>query len=646
MLQWLRDNLKSLSWTLWLVIAAFVIFYIPDLLNQSGAASAPATVGDQKITVDEFRRAYRTLEDNYRQYFGERFTPEMAKQLHLPMQALNQLVARKVLVAEARRLGLAVGDRELQRAILKAGFVDESGHFMGDARYAQAVHRMGFATPADFEESVREDLLVGKLQAVMSANLFIPDSEVEKSFREQVEKARIRYAQLPAGRFAAEVRIGDQDLATYYQERREEYRQPEKRVASYLLVDQFRLRPTIEVAAADVQAYYDQHPDEFKVEEQVHARHILLRVDDRRSDEEARAQLAAIRRRIEGGEDFAAVAREVSEDPGSKDRGGDLGFFGRGQMVPEFEQAAFDAQPGQLVGPIHSGLGYHLIEVLAHRQGGEKPFAEVEAQIRFRLQNDRAASEADARIKDLAAHLKQQTVTSDEPLAALAKDSDEVSFATTTPFARQEAISGLGRAPDFSAAAFSLSVGALSEPVKVPRGWAILRLDEVHEPAIPPLAEVEGRVRQALLREKEQALADAALTAARQRIEAGATFAAAVAPLGVEVAQSDEFGHGGTIQGLGANPGVVDAALAMAEGEVGGPVKTAQGAVLFQVAERKGWDAEEFARQRDQIRDNLERQELDRMLGAFIEERRRQPDVQVNTQQLKALGIVDTEATE
>lgn len=642
MLQWLRDNLKSLSWTLWLVIAAFIVFYIPDFLSPGGnvPGSALAAVGEETVSVEEFRRAYGMMEDNYRQMFGERFNADIAQQLRLPQQALEQVVARKILVSEAKRLGLVVTNRELQRAILDAGFVDESGRFMGDAAYARVVRRMGYASPAEFEEGLRGDLLVRKLQAVMAHNLYIPDSEVERAYREQVERASLRYVVLPAGRLGQELSVSDDELAAYYETHREEYRQPEKRVASYLLVDQFRLRSGIEIPPADVRAYYDDNPDEFTVEEQVRARHILLRVGDQRSDEEARSQLEAVRRRLEGGEDFGAVAQEVSGDPGSKDRGGELGFFGRGQMVPEFEEAAFSAQVGELVGPVRSAHGYHLIEVEERREGGLRPLPEVESQIRFRLQNERAAGVAESRIQELAGRIREEGITTGEGLRSLAEGSEELLFETTAAFARQEAVAGLGRSPEFSDTAFALEVGALSDPVKVPRGWAILRLAEIQEPRVPPLSEVEPQVRQALIREKQEELAVAHLQEARRRIEAGEPFEAVVAELDLEVQESGELGRGQSIEGLGASPAVTEAALEMEEGAVGGPVALPEGVVLFQVTERRRWDPAELAQQREPTRERLEQQELNRVLGSVIEERRRQADVTYNQALLESMGIL------
>jgi peptidyl-prolyl cis-trans isomerase D len=534
-------------------------------------------------------------------------------------------------------------------------FDDPSGRIVGSERYAQIVRRnLDYPSPAAFEASLREELLVQKLRAVLAANLYLPDSEVEASYRDEVERVSIRYLELPAARLAAEVSVAPEEVASYYEARREEYRRPEQRVVSYLLVDLARLRGGIEVPEADLRSYYDRHQEEFTQEEQVRARHILVNVDEERTEPEARSLLEAARRRVEAGEDFAAVARELSQDAATKDRGGDLGFFGRGSMVPEFEQAAFDAartlapeaSPSggitrQLVGPVRTSFGLHLLEVLGYRAGGLRPFAEASAQIRFRLQNERAQSQAESRAKALAERIGQEDRRSKEQLQALKEESTDLAFDTTPAFGQQDAVAGIGRVPEFNQAAFALETGGVSAPVKVSRGWAILHLDEVRQPRVPELAEVEPQVRRALAQQRQQELAMARLAAVRGEIGSGKTLDQVASELGGEVKDSGEFGRGQAIGGLGVNPALSEAALALAEGEVGGPVAHRQGGVLFQVVGRKRWDPAAFARDKEATRERLEAQAVGRVLGALLESRKSELGVSYDRQLLESLGVLD-----
>jgi peptidyl-prolyl cis-trans isomerase D len=646
MLKVFRDNLKYLSWILWGVIIIFIAFVFVDFgggLDSTGAEKGPAArVGDEQITVAEFQRQYRQLEARMRAAWGEQFTPEVARQIRLPMQALDGLVAQRILAGEARRLGLETTDEELRRAILELPvFTDESGGFVGDEEYS-AILRANGHTPASFERDLRTELLLQKLNTVLAPTVSVSEARLEEAYRERHESARIRYVQLPPGRYAADSGVTPEEVRGHFAANTERYRLPERRLVEYLLVDLGKLQGTSQAGEAspeELRAYYDAHRDEFAQEERVHARHILLRVDDQRPIEAAEAAMAAIRGRLDAGEDFAAVAGEVSEDPGSKPRGGDLGFFGRGRMLKEFEDAAFAASPGQLVGPVRTSFGLHLIQVLERRAAGQPEFDEVRGLIQNRLRAERARAAAEAKAKELAARLRSGGAPG---LAAVAQEESATTSLETPPaFAREDLVPGIGRATPFAAAAFELAPGGFSEPVQVPRGWAILGLKEVQPPRLPELAEVEVRVRADLERERQVERATAALARAKAEIEAGKPFDQAAQELGVEARESEDFGRQDPVRGLGAVPGLAAAALALDEGAIGGPLAAPQGPVLFQVVARQRFSPLDFARDREELRRELEGDEIGRLLQAIVEKRRQELNVTYDRVLLEQFGIME-----
>lgn len=652
MLKVFRDNLKYLSWVLWVVIAVFVLFVFVDFGGVAGRMSGgggtfAATVGDQVVSYDDYRREYQNLEAFFRQRFGEGFTQEVAQQFGLPQRALEQAVQRVVLLGEARRLGLAVGDAELREAIRDVPWLqDEEGRFVGGQEYHQRLQRSR-VNPEVFERGLREQLLLDKLNRILAEGVFVSAGEVEEAYRDQVERAAIRYVQQPAADLGGEVELAAADLAAYLEAHREDFRLPEQRKIAYLLVDNSRLRDQVEVTDEEVRAYYDQHPDEFTQEEQVQARHILLRTGEDRSLELAKDELEQIRRRIEGGESFAKVATEVSDDPGSAARGGSLGYFGRGRMTPEFEQAAFDAPVGELVGPVETPFGVHLIEVTDHRQAGLQPFEEVAPRIRARKLGEGVAALAEQRAHELSTRLHEGDDPADlEVLRRVAAGEEAVIFQQVGPLGRDDLVPGIGRSPEFEGAAFGLEPGKLSEPVKVPRGWVLVTVEEVLPPRAPALEEVEAKVRAAAAEERRQQLAMERLgNAAADVAEGRATFDEAVAALGLEPQESGEFGRGGTIPGLGYHPAIVEAAMGLSEGEVGGPYGTTQGAVLFEVTSRSKWDPEEFEQAKEATRLRLEDERLGRLLGALIEQRKLELGVNYNARLAEDLGLTEAPET-
>jgi peptidyl-prolyl cis-trans isomerase D len=307
-------------------------------------------------------------------------------------------------------------------------------------------------------------------------------------------------------------------------------------------------------------------------------------------------------------------------------------------MAPEFEQAAFGAQAGSLVGPVKTSFGWHLIEVMEKRPAGTRPFEEVKPVIAQRLAADRTAEMAEAKAKELAQRLAKDKPANADALKALANPAEGIAFGETGPFSRQEPVSGLGFAPAFSNAAFTLEKGAVSEAVQTPRGWAVLYLKDVKAPRVPDLKDVEPRVRAAVERKKQQ---DLAVQQLKQAKTPGATLDQIAAGLGLEIKESAEFGRDGQIAGLGQNPQLAKAAMALSPGQLGEPVDDAQGAVLFEVKERKSWDPIQFAAAREQTREQVRREKLNALETALLEKRRRELDVRFDPKVLEEFGITE-----
>jgi peptidyl-prolyl cis-trans isomerase D len=640
MLKVFRDNLKSLAWILWVIIALFVLGLAVEFggnLRNQGADSPAATVGKMTVTRAEFQRAYQNLAGIYRQVYGDQLNPEIEKQIY--MQALNRTVNQKILLDEARRLGLTVSDAELQARILEIpGLKDDKGRFIGEQQYRQVLAQNQINV-ADFERELREELLMKKLTDTLSATLYVPEDEVQRSYRDQVERAKIRYLQLPRARFASQVQVTPAEVQAYFDAHKAELRLPEQRDLAYLLVDGARVAEQVNPSDAELRSWYDAHKADFTQEEQVRARHFLVQVTDERDDTAALARAQQAKQRLAGGADFAAVARELSDDTATKATGGDLGYFGRSGYAPEFVEAAFGAQPGQVVGPVKTGVGYEVLEVTDKRTGGTQPFEAVQAQIRARL----VAEQAQTRAEDQAKKLAARKPANPDALRALAQPP-AVTFNETGYLGAGDNVPNIGPGTAFSTSAFALKKGEVSQPVQVPSGWAIVYVKDVKEPRTPTLAEVEPRVREAVSRQKLQQLAMQKLEEAKRQIASGKTFDQVAAELGLQAQETKEFGGQGMIEGLGYNPDLTKAALALQTGQVGGPVADSQGALLFQVTDHKGWDPKQYAANREQTRSTLLQQKLSNLEGALIEKRRRELGVEFDRQLLDQFGIAPPQA--
>ena len=642
MLKVLRDNLKYLSWILWGVILVFIFFVFAEWggagRRLQGGQQVALSVDGDAITFPELDRAHRNLQQTYRSMYGGQIPSELEQQLQLPVQAVQQLVRQRLLVQEAEAAGIRVSDKELAEQMLELPiFKDESGNYIGDENYTRAVRSLGYPNPASFEEAFRQDLMVEKLNRMMRDTLSIPDEEVEKAYRDAEESARIDYVLLPAERFAAEIEASDEQLQAFFAAHSDDFRLPERRVVRYLFVDPATIRAGLSIDDPEVEVFFQQNGDDYRREERVRIRQVLLRTDDgRRTVDEARSLMGEIRARLDSGGDFASVASEHSEDPASRDQGGDLGFIARGEILPEVENAAFATTVGEVVGPIETSLGLHLVEVTDKQPGGLPAFDEVKEQVRSRMLDERAVQVAAEKAQQLAS-----SAGDSDSWAETAANDSAVSFFESEPIARNQPLPGLGMSPQFSAAAFALEVGETSPAVQVGQAWAVLSLTRIEEPRVPELDEVRDAVQARFVRDSAMEVAKNRLADARADVEANASLQSLADELELEVVGSDAFTRESGIQALGPSAELVHAVLAAKLGQVVGPIETPRGAVLAVVTERTEFDPTAFALAREATEQQLRDEQASRLIESLLQRRQEMVEIEYSpdlTAQLQSLS--------
>jgi peptidyl-prolyl cis-trans isomerase D len=649
MLNILRDNVRRLAPLLWLVIAAFVILMFWEVGNTQPTAGTQtaATVAGSKITFSEFESTYRNLEARFRSIYGEAYTPELAEQLGVPMQAIQSLVQQKLVAREAQRVGLQATQPEVRQAIFEVpALQDAAGNFIGYDEYKRLL-TINRIREDQFEADLTESVLLEKFQRFFGSAVWVSDADAQRAARADAERAAIRFLLLDPDNFAAaDLRAEESELQAYFDANQNAFATEERRRIAYFHINTNVLRAELEIPEEELRRYYDDNQDEFSQEEQVRARHILLFVTPERSAEQARAELDRLRTQIESGADFGELARQVSEDEASASRGGDLGFFPRGRMTAAFEEAAFGAEAGQLIGPIENQLGprtgFHLIDVQSRRDGGQQPFAEVENRIRVRLLNERAREQAEQIAQQVSTSVTGQSYESQADLEAIADglDARATSLQVLEPFALDDTLPGIGQSTPFSRTAFALAPGSFSEPVRIASGWAVLALLEVEESRVPALEEVSEAVRAAVLTEKRRDAAAQKLTELRAQLDAGdSTFDAAAEALELTAIDGGEFDRNGSIAGLGIVPAVNRAALALEQGAFGGPLETERGLVLFEVTLREHFDPVAFESGRNEVLERLSGERANALLQALIEERRNQSNVTYSQQLIQNFNL-------
>jgi peptidyl-prolyl cis-trans isomerase D len=643
-LKWLRDNLRHLKFILWGVVLVFVLLVFVDWgAGRAGSGrggSAAVRVGNRSFSEVEFLDEMRRLDQRFSQIYGEQWN-ELRGQVDLARQTANMFIDRELQLTEARRVGLTVTPEELQEVILNdPSFRNDNGEFVGTETYKRIIRAAFRTSPETFEQRLTEDLLIGKLNSLAERNVWISDDEVDFEFRRQRELSDFDVIQLRYEPFLSEVEISEEDARAAFETTAEDYHRDEERTIRYLLVETAQLRRTLPVDEADLKAYYDQHLDEFLEGEQASARHILFRLapdatEMARGEAELRANgVANIAR---SGADFAALASQHSEDPGSKDLGGDLGWFGRGQMVPEFENVVFSAKPGDIVGPVKSQFGYHVIKVEGFRPAHQQPFEEVQEQIRFRVMEGRAVAEAEARAGVLARRLKSEGPDTEEQWQAIADEDEAVVLNQSPPFSAGEAIPGASNGPELADVAFASSMGDIAGPVAVPRGWIVWQLAEVRPEGVPPFEDVRAEVEQELRRERAVELATNQGQQLADRWREGEDGSTLAAAYDSNVTEARQHRRGQVVGALGVMPSLDRAVFTASEGEVIGPITAgiAGGVVVAKVNALDLVEPAELAGSRDDLRARLTAERGAQLIRSILNERRRDTVVTVDEELLQ-----------
>jgi len=513
-LRYMRQQFKHLKWALYLVIFVFVALIFVGWgmgsERQKAQADYAAMVGKVRITPNEYYRAYDNQREMYRQMYKDKFNEDLLKGLNLPQSVLNELIRSKMMQAQADKAGVSVAPEDVSQEIagMKA-FQRQDGSFVGYDTY-QRVLAANSMTSTFFEAQVGEDLLRRRYGRLLQESVVVPDDEILQEFKKRNLTATVDYVLLPETKMKAEVSPSEAELKAYYEAHKGDYWQPEKRRINYLLADIQKMRGAAPVSDAEVKEYYDLHADEFKTDDQVHARHILIKTEGR-TDAEALALAKSIKGRLDKGEDFAALAKQYSEDPGSKDKGGDLGYFGKGQMVPQFEAAAFGLPPNTISEPVKSTYGYHLIQPLNLRPAGQRTLEESAAQIRSNLAQDRAGTEAEMRGRRMAKQIHDEGLKTDAQLKKLTEMDPTLTFNTTEWFGLADFIPGIGRAAELNNAVFAMKEGDVTPLLKISRGSLMAVLAGIRPAGIADFSVVKAEVQQSVKKEK-------AMVMARQRL--------------------------------------------------------------------------------------------------------------------------------
>lgn len=633
-LGFMRRHRRWLHVFLWVVIASFGIFFIPGYqsLDQTGNAEPVAEVGGQRIPVGEFQRAYLERRRYVEQMSQGRLDNATLRSLHLEEQVLDELVTRQVLKLEAQRLGLTVDDETLARAIQTNPSLQENGQFIGVEELRRRA-RLGGRSLKEIEDRFREGLLQERLQGLVTDAVSVSEAEGERDYRRRNEQVKLEYVQINASAFRASTAVTEAEAQAHFKAAGDAYKLPERRVVSYVLVEPQALRARVTVTDGDTEVYYREHQEEFRQQEQICASHILIKTKASadaptgHSDEEARALATAVLDKARQGADFAALAKQSSEDESTAPNGGSLSCFGRGRMVPEFDNAAFDLAVGSPSEPVKTPYGYHIIKLSAKQAATIPTISQVRERIREQLAQEQVRSRQQEIVDAISSAL-----ASGAKLASAAQKHG-LTPQKSTAIARGETPEPL-TAPVLTARAFTLKVGQADPTGATVRGGhAFIELAEIQAPRLPDFKEVQARVTEDLLNMRTYAAALDKLKVLRQQVPTDGLERAATAAGYVRKETPGLVGRGQPLGDLGSSATLDDAAFNLPDAALSEPVRTPSGWALLRVLDRKAFDRAAFEKDKESTLAQLRDERRSRLFQAYLQQARqrykieRRPDV-------------------
>ena len=385
-----RNNKRIVQIFLGLIALPFAFWGVDSYVRSSGAGSDLASVGDTKISIPQFEQALRERQDQMRQSMGASFKPEMMNSPEVRLGILNSLIDQRLLLLEAGKNRLMTGDDVLRDFISNVPALQEDGKF-SMSRY-EAVLRSQGMSQQQFEARVRQDLTLQQLIGTIGSSAFVSSTQAEALLRLQSEERQFGEFRIAAEQFADKVKIEPVAVQKFYDENKSRFEVPEQVKAAYVVLSLDALMPQVTVSDADVKTWFEGHQDRYQQSEERRASHILILTNGDVSKEKAKSKAEDVLKEIQKAPSkFAELAKQHSQDPGSAQQGGDLGFFGRGMMVKPFEDAVFGQKEGEISGLVESDFGYHIIKVTGIKPAKQRPLEEVRAEIEGELKRQAAA---------------------------------------------------------------------------------------------------------------------------------------------------------------------------------------------------------------------------------------------------------------
>lgn len=543
-----------------LLSLSLVTYLIPNYDTQTGTSANPvlAEVGNQRIYASEAQALFQ------RSVQGT--VPKEMMEIYFP-QFLDQMIQNRAAVYQAQQMGLTVSDDEVRAAVA----VNFSQYFqdgkLNRQAFDAALAAQGYTAQMIIDQ-MREQILLRKLQDVIMESAVVSPAEVEAEYRKKHEKARVQFIAFSPADLRSQVKLTEEEVRKRYEAEKNNHRQPEKYGFRALVLEQDKVAASIQLTEAELRAAYNGALDNFRVPERMRARHILLSTQGKSEEEKKalRAKAEEILKQAKAGADFAELAKKHSNDSNASE-GGDLGFFGRGQMVEPFEKAAFALQPKEISGVVTTDYGYHIIQALEKEPARVEPFEKVRPDLEKELRAQRSTELMQKKADEMRAELAKNPAAA----ADIARRAG-AELITVQETASGQPIPTLGVSPEIDNALAGLQPGSVTEVLEVPgQRLVVAVLDRRIPGRLSEFEEVRAEIRDRLLNDRAEQLAELKANEAANRMKRGEDIDTVARILNTKVISTVSFTRNDTVAGIG--PGVyLEEAFTKPVGTIIGPL--------------------------------------------------------------------------
>jgi peptidyl-prolyl cis-trans isomerase D len=604
--------------------STMVITLVPGIFNdQAATADTYAT-----IRAGGFLGRFFGPSDEISNTELQATAQRMLQQQKLPdfvlpymMQRVGQgMIQQHVELAEANHLGLQISDQDVLRFLSTGQFgqvLFPKGQYIGDQRYAEFVQEQFNLSRAAFEKEVKQLLQEQRLKALVTGGVTVSDNEIRSSYLQQATKIKFDYAVISSEDLRKTINPTDTELQAFFQQSAGRYAHaiPETRKIAYVAFNNSAVAASApQVSDQEVQQYYTQHQKDYQVEDQAKVRHILIKVAagaDAKADGAARAKAQDILDQIHKGGNFADLAKKNSDDPGSKEQGGELGFLKHGATVPEFDKAAFSIAPGQTSGLIKTQFGYHILQVEERQTAHLRPLDEVKPTIVAVLTRQKEAQAEQAFAMQLQADAKKNGLAG----AAAAHHLNLVN----TDFIEQAAvIPGLADGSKILSQAFSSKPGGDPDIASTGDGYAVFQVSEIKAAHAPSFADYKSHLLEdyreqqlpQLLTRKTNELAD--------RAHADKDLAKAAKEVGAIVKTSDLVARDAQVPEVGQLSSVAPGLFDLNPGQFSQAINTGHSGIVAKLTDKQQPNTDDIAKNFDTTRDTVLNQRREEMFEVFV----------------------------